>query len=76
MGKSLTLRETAQLLRVHQKTIRRRVLSGELPHFRVVGRIRIRVEDLSAYLVREQSPAQRSEARAGGAVLTKAEELW
>ena len=46
----LTLKETAQGLKTSPKTVRRRIEEGKLRAFKVGGQIRIREEDLQAYI--------------------------
>lgn len=45
----LTLDEVANALRVHRESVRRLILAGELPAFRVGHLWRIRESDLAAY---------------------------
>lgn len=47
---ALDLQEAAAYLAVSENTIRRLVESGDLPHARVLQSIRLRVQDLDAYL--------------------------
>ena len=46
----LTVREVARRLRVRPVTVYRLCDRGELPHVRVSNAIRVRAEDLEAYL--------------------------
>lgn len=46
----LTVEEVAKLLRVSVATVRALVASGELKSFRVGNQIRIKKEDLDAYM--------------------------
>ena len=52
--KLLTIRESARALHVHEKTIRRRIRSGEIPATWIPGRSgkegRIREEDIKKYI--------------------------
>jgi len=48
----LTVREVAEALRVKPVTVHRLVERGELPHTRVSNAIRVRREDLEAFLGR------------------------
>lgn len=48
----LTVAEAAKLVRVHPVTIQRAVRRGELPHYRVFGRIRITLADLDRFVAR------------------------
>lgn len=54
-----TVTEAAEILGVCDRTIRRRIRSGELPAHRLRGggRIRIRREDLAAVIVSAADPA-------------------
>jgi hypothetical protein len=49
---TLNLLDAARAAGVHPATIRRAILRGELPHFRVFGKIRVRPEDLERLLFR------------------------
>ena len=51
----LTVREVAQRLRVRPVTVYRLCERGELVHFRVSNAIRLRVEDLEAFIQRCRS---------------------
>ena len=46
----LTVNEVAQRLRLHEMTVRRQIRSGQLPAVRVGRRIRVREEDLEAFM--------------------------
>jgi len=48
----MSIAEAADFLRVSQKTVRRRIASGELRASRVGSQWRIRAEELDAYLAR------------------------
>ncbi|MCK0508572.1 helix-turn-helix domain-containing protein [Aromatoleum anaerobium] len=54
--KLLTLREVADALQVSERTIRRLVNRGDLAGFRVGdrGQVRVKCEDLEAYLERQR----------------------
>ncbi len=54
--KLLTLREVADALQVSEKTIRRLVIRGDLVGFKVGdrGQVRVKSEDLEAYLERQR----------------------
>lgn len=54
--KYLTVREAAEAINVSEHTIRRRVESGELPHFRIGRCIRISEDDLMDMLVPSFTP--------------------
>lgn len=59
---SLTLLEAARVAKLHPSTIRRAVHHGELPHFRVVGKIRIQPAELEDFLLRAyRNPAKLEE---------------
>jgi hypothetical protein len=61
---SLSLFEAARLIGCHPDSLRRRVLRGEIQHFRFAGRIRISVASLEAYVVEEQGkPVRRPPLR-------------
>lgn len=61
---SLTLLEAARVARLHPSTIRRAVHHGELPHFRVVGKIRIQPAELQDFLLREyRGPGKLEEGK-------------
>lgn len=57
--KLLTLREVADALQVSERTIRRLVSRGDLTGFKVGdrGQVRVRNEDLEAYLERQRVQA-------------------
>lgn len=61
----LTIREVAESLQVSEKTIRRLVSRGELAGFKVGdrGQVRVKSEDLEAYLERQRVRAD-GQARA------------
>jgi excisionase family DNA binding protein len=46
----LSLREVAERLGVHEKTVSRLIQEGKIAAYRVGGQIRIAVEDLDRYL--------------------------
>ena len=58
--KLYTLREVADALQVSEKTIRRLVNRGDLVGFKVGdrGQVRVRSEDLEAYLERQRVQAK------------------
>jgi len=53
----LTVREVADLLRLHKNTVDRMLLRGELPYFRVTprGDKRLRPEDIEAFLAERRT---------------------
>jgi len=64
MERVLTLIEAARAANLHPDTVRRLVLRGDLPHFRLLNRIRIRQVDLELFLAhqtstRHQTPPDR-----------------
>jgi excisionase family DNA binding protein len=65
MEKNLTLIEAAQTANLHPDTVRRMVRRGDLPHFRLLNRIRIRLTDLEELLTRT-TPASRHRGRRNG----------
>ncbi|MCR9073327.1 MAG: helix-turn-helix domain-containing protein [Alphaproteobacteria bacterium] len=46
--------DVAQALNVSLKTVRRRLAAGDLPHYRVGRLIRIREDDLAAFLAAQR----------------------
>jgi excisionase family DNA binding protein len=55
----LTVKQAAALLGVHDHTIRRRILKGEIRHLRVGGLIRIPHEGLIEFLEDQRNPPPR-----------------
>lgn len=71
---SLSLLEAARLVGCHPDSLRRRVLRGEIGHFRMLGQIRIPVETLEAFILQEQQkpvrrPGERHQARVESTIL-------
>lgn len=70
---TLTIREVAERLRVSQSLVRRMVRSGDIPSYRVgfgSGRLRIRADDLDAYIAgRRGEPVTIAAASPGRQVL-------
>ena len=62
LGEMLTIRQVAQMLRVHPNTLRRRIADGSLTAYRVSARgdIRIRAQDVWDYIARMQVESKRS----------------
>lgn len=52
MDKELTVEEAAKHLNVSQRSVRRWLSDGTLPYVKVVGRVRIRRDDLDALRMR------------------------
>jgi putative molybdopterin biosynthesis protein len=46
----LTLRETAERLRIHPETVRREINRGKLPAYKIGRHLRIEERDLAAYM--------------------------
>jgi excisionase family DNA binding protein len=46
----LTVRQVAELLQLHAKTVERMARAGRLPSLRVCGRIRFRTSDIASWL--------------------------
>jgi excisionase family DNA binding protein len=57
---TLTLLDAARAAGVHPATIRRAILRGELPHFRIFGKIRVRRDELEHFLF-DVYPGRRGE---------------
>ena len=57
-NRMMTIKEVAEYLSVHEKTIYRLVKSGELPALRVGGQWRFDIKELDA-LVRQQRPKRK-----------------
>lgn len=55
LPKLLTIKETADHLRVCVKTVRRRIKDGEITASRVGGQLRVRERDLQSYLDRNMT---------------------
>ena len=53
----LNIRETAELLRVAEKTVYSMAQRGELPAFKVRGQWRVRRVDLDAWINAQRAPA-------------------
>jgi excisionase family DNA binding protein len=56
----LTVRETAEMLGVDEKTVRRRIAEGEIPAYRLGGKgkaIRVAADELEAWLESEPGDA-------------------
>ena len=53
---TLTLADAARICRCHVDTMRHRVLRGDIPHFRVGNKIRVRARDFEEFLMNEQQP--------------------
>ncbi|MFN8482969.1 MAG: helix-turn-helix domain-containing protein [Anaerolineae bacterium] len=51
----LTPKEVAQLLKVHEETIRRYLRSGELPAVKLRGVYRVKREDLDEFLKKHRT---------------------
>jgi excisionase family DNA binding protein len=66
MIKLYTVNELAQVLKVSVRTLRREMDEGELKFIKIRGRIRIREEDVQAYLAQKGIAEIRPEAHAGG----------
>ena len=60
----LTIRETAQLLKVNPITVRRYIAAGRLPAVRVGRAIRVRREALDALITPVEPTASRPQKRA------------
>jgi excisionase family DNA binding protein len=58
----LTVKQAAHLLGVHDHTIRRRIVRGEIRHLRVGGLIRIPADELVAFLSEQRRPVRRPSA--------------
>jgi excisionase family DNA binding protein len=56
MSELLTVKEIARMCRVHELTIRRHIAQGKLKAVRVGKSIRIRQEDVEAYLAEDRKP--------------------
>ena len=65
MIKLYTVNELAQVLKVSVRTLRREMDEGELKFIKIRGRIRIREEDVQAYLTQKGIADIQPEARAG-----------
>lgn len=59
----LTTQEAADAMRIHEKTVRRMILRGELPAARVGRSYRIRATDLPLEPVRLEAPMQAPRSR-------------
>jgi excisionase family DNA binding protein len=66
MIKLYTVNELAQVLKVSVRTLRREMDEGELKFIKIRGRIRIREEDVQAYLAQKGIVEIQPEAHAGG----------
>ena len=53
----LTVRELAELLRLHVKTVERMARAGRLPSLRVFGRVRFRSSDIASWLAAREDRA-------------------
>jgi excisionase family DNA binding protein len=57
-----TMAEAAQLLRIHERSVRRKVASGELAYVAIGGRVMFERRELEAYVGRQRR-RRSSEAR-------------
>ncbi len=60
VGRMLDVRGVADRLAVSTKAVRALILRGELPAYKVAGRIRIDPQELDAYLLRARVPTERA----------------
>lgn len=65
MEDSLKLLEASRIAGCHPSTLRRKIQRGEIPAFRLFGRIRIGREDLQSYLARSSRKPNTDEDRCG-----------
>jgi excisionase family DNA binding protein len=69
----LTIAEVARICRVHEVTVRRHIASGRLRSVRVGRGIRVRTEDLEAFM---ESPALSGEDDGKFKPFTEDDPLW
>jgi excisionase family DNA binding protein len=74
MDELLTVDQVARICRVHPVTVRRHIASGRLRSVRAGRGVRIRRDDLEAYL--EQATAAHSAHEATTDRFTKEDPLW
>jgi excisionase family DNA binding protein len=58
---TITPREAARILGIHQRSVQRLLKRGELPGFRAGFHWRIRRAELEAYIKRQSNQARRDE---------------
>ena len=66
MIKLYTVNELAQLLKVSVRTLRREMEEGELKYIKIRGRVRIREEDVHAYLQQKGLSIEKDVQQAAG----------
>lgn len=79
MDEMLTVEEIARTCRLHEMTIRRHIAEGKLKAVRVGKRVRVRKEDLEAYMTPAVSggkQADRHKSRPRGQPITADDSLW
>ena len=72
MAELLTVHEVAEFCRVHEVTVRRQIASGQLASVRVGKGVRVRKEDLDAFLGAPSVPGSSSDQ--GGAPVLRADD--
>ncbi len=77
MHELLTVEEIARICHVHEVTVRRHIASGKLPSVRVGRGVRVRQEDLSAYIAPGPGTGARREYTLDGAKpLSEDDPFW
>jgi excisionase family DNA binding protein len=66
MIKLYTVNELAQVLKVSVRTLRREMEEGELRYIKIRGRVRIREEDVQAYLQQKGLSIEKDVQQAAG----------
>jgi excisionase family DNA binding protein len=66
MIKLYTVNELAQVLKVSVRTLRREMEEGELKYIKIRGRVRIREEDVQAYLQQKGLSIEKDVQQAAG----------
>ncbi|WP_439510968.1 helix-turn-helix domain-containing protein [Marinimicrobium koreense] len=59
MGEVITLKEVADLLKVHERTVYRLAAKGEIPAFKVASNWRFRLEDIDCWIEEQKSLKNR-----------------
>jgi excisionase family DNA binding protein len=82
MDELLTVRDVALLCKLHEVTVRRHISQGRLKAVRLGTRVRVRKEDLDAYIEPAEAstelakPSRKSRSRRLGRPFTKDDPLW
>ncbi len=75
MSELLTVHDVARLCQLHEVTVRRHISDGRLPSVRVGKGVRVRKEDLDAY-IEPQEPSQPQRAGRRGRPFTQDDPFW